>query len=200
MDDTRELKPIYIEDFEKNLSLKRQLSDCSWPYLLEDSFQVRHQIAAHFLKDLPQIVEIGGYLKNISSYLSQDQHYIGLDPLSPHVNEHNKKIYPVSYELLNTSVLKDTYGLACLGLDFPLYDDLLDIIEKSSIVVLEHSVTWMFSVSKTYQIKSCFTWDVIAQISIEIPNDTSGNNKREVFIAKPLKRHSKHFSILAKSL
>jgi len=54
-----------------------------WPHFNTKELLVRQRIAAHFAQDYPHIIEIGGYINNVSNYLDLNKHesVLIVDPL-----------------------------------------------------------------------------------------------------------------------
>jgi hypothetical protein len=115
---------------------------------------IRQVLAAHFLRDCPHIVEIGGHTSPITPYLThRPLSVLSIDPKTPpceatDLNGHpcrvrhiDKKFQEVEYDYLPY-----TYGLVLLGYSLkpfgrkqPLGELLFSLIDNASTVVVDYA-------------------------------------------------------------
>lgn len=93
-----------------------------WKYLYSKPFQIRYVIAAHYLKDCPSIIEIGGYKSPITDFLSHPfKQVVSVDPLIEPRREQRILHAKEDFRTFNfTPYTKDPYALVILGLDLPM--------------------------------------------------------------------------------
>lgn len=57
------------------------MTTSEWPYLQTEEARARYLLAAHYLRDCPVVVEIGGYLTPIQDFLGgATREILGIDP------------------------------------------------------------------------------------------------------------------------
>jgi hypothetical protein len=124
------------------------------PHLGGPAAAVRQVLAAHFVRDCPHVIEIGGHLRPLTPYLThRPQSVLVVDPkifafeaeeLNGHpcrVRHIDRKFQKVSYDYEPRS-----YGLVMLGYSLkphgsqePLGDVLFSLIDNARIVVVEYA-------------------------------------------------------------
>lgn len=99
-----------------------------WHYLATPAFQTRYVLAAHYLDDLDDIVEIGGYRTPITGFLRRPKRSVTvLDPRVAPLQQDQLLGQPCRVRHVPTLFQDfhdwpERYGLALLGLDFELYE------------------------------------------------------------------------------
>lgn len=111
-----------------------------WNYLSSSSFLVRQIIAAHYLKDLPIIIEIGGWKNPIRSFLTHPyEQTINIDPLIE--NREEEKIFDYQEDYRNFEFgpyIRKSYGLVCLGFELPCSLKLIHLCNKAEKLIIEY--------------------------------------------------------------
>ena len=92
-------------------------------YLLSEGARARYVLAAHYVRDQPQIVEIGGFKTPITAFLTRiPERVLVVDPLISEYHGHELHGEPCRIEHLATTFQRHTfdlepgaYGLVLLG-------------------------------------------------------------------------------------
>jgi hypothetical protein len=119
-----------------------------WEYLLTPAFQTRYVLAAHYVKDCPVVVEVGGWKNCIADYLDEHHTVVTIDPLAePRVNQASVNCIKKSLQDVDTSFLKaQDFGLVFLGFELVgersnvAMDKLVSMVNQARTVVLEYSI------------------------------------------------------------
>ena len=126
----------------------------SLPHLSGPAAAVRQVLAAHFVRECPHIVEIGGHIRPVTDYLThQPLSVLSVDPKTPayeaetlngrpcRVRHVPKKFQEVDYDYAPRS-----YGLVLLGYSLkpfgsrePLGQLLFSLIDNAKVVVIEYA-------------------------------------------------------------
>lgn len=126
----------------------------SLPHLSGPSAVIRQVLAAHFLRECPHVVEIGGHVRPVTPFLTHHPlSVLSVDPKTPdyssevlngqpcRVRHVARKFQDVTYDYAARS-----YGLALLGYSLkpfgarePLGDLLHGLIDNAKVVVIEHA-------------------------------------------------------------
>ena len=126
----------------------------SLPHLSGPAAAIRQVLAAHFLRECPHVLEIGGHLRPVTPYLQhRPLSVLSVDPKTPdysaetlnghpcHVRHVARKFQDVTYDYAPRS-----YGLVLLGYSLkpfgsrePLGDLLHGLFDNAKVVVLDHS-------------------------------------------------------------
>jgi methyltransferase family protein len=130
-----------------------------WKYLSAGCFQSRNVLAAHFLKDCPTVVEIGGWRNSIDRFLTgRHRAVLVVDPL---IRDHTRgelngapcrvRHIGARFQDLWWQIIRPgEYGLAMLGLDMEGLSDadtrvLWDLIDNAKTTVVEFPTSWAAS-------------------------------------------------------
>ena len=113
-----------------------------WEYLSTPPFLTRYVLAAHYLKDLPFVVEVGGYKNCVADFLPSSVRVVTADPLCERRSEGNLVAHRKRIEEVDWSFLKGRrYGVAALGLDLcdaaASTDVLVGLMAESEVSVVE---------------------------------------------------------------
>jgi hypothetical protein len=126
------------------------------PHLAGPAAAVRQVLAAHFVRDCPHVVEIGGHIRPVTPYLTHHpKSVLVVDPKADpyesdefngapcRVRHVARKFQELSYDYVPRS-----YGLVMLGYSLkpfgtrePLGDLLFSLIDGAKIVVIEYPPT-----------------------------------------------------------
>lgn len=117
-----------------------------WNYLYSDIFKIRYLIAAHYLRECPHVIEIGGYKTPIDQFLQHDyESVVVLDPLVEPKESGRIRHIACDYRDFDTTSLDGSaYGLAILGFDLPLSDQLYRLANgaRRTVVEFPEDPTW----------------------------------------------------------
>jgi hypothetical protein len=120
-----------------------------WKYLYSEPFKTRYVLAADFLKNCDEIIEIGGYKTPISDFV-ENKKIIVIDPIIEFKQEKDVTHLPILFQKWDRKVCTDNYGVLILGLDLlgmkeVDWQNLYDLIDKSKVTVLEFSIDYLES-------------------------------------------------------
>ena len=112
-----------------------------WKYLERPPFDTRQVIAAHWVKDIPLVVELGSYKTPIHNFLSATQRAILVDERCDAKTDYKtyviKSAYPAELPLSG----EDSYAVILLGLHLQMREDgwqkLYGLINNSKALVIE---------------------------------------------------------------
>ena len=138
--------------FEAKTSLTGEGEDL--PHLSGPAAAVRQVLAAHFLRDCPHVIEIGGHLRPVTAYLTHHpQSVLVVDPKTVPYDgdELNGKACRVrhvarKFQELSYDYTPRSYGLVILGFSLkpfgsrsPLGDLLFSLVDHAKLVIVEYS-------------------------------------------------------------
>lgn len=172
-------------------------------HLSGPSAAIRQVIAAHFLRDCPHIVEIGGYLTPITNYLThRPQSVLSVDPKTEayeadelnghpcHVRHVARKFQEITYDYAPRS-----YGLVLLGYSLkpfgsrePLGQLLFSLIDNAGVVIVEYPPALDRSTSQVPAIISRPTLTVHCSFELLLNDEkiaASPYAKRHFFVLHP---------------
>lgn len=90
----------------------------SWNYLLSEAFLVRHSMAAHYMRELPLVIEVGSYRHPITWFLPPEQRTVCIDPLiESQVGKRHSFIDRAVQDVQLSQFTDIEFGLVVLGLD-----------------------------------------------------------------------------------
>jgi hypothetical protein len=124
-----------------------------WRYLRSEAFSVRNVLAAHFVRDCPTVIEIGGWETPIDRYLTgAHDAVVVVDPLIRDATRdgHGGTVHHVRarFQDLEWHVSREReYGLVILGLDLEGLtaedeSELFGLIDGAKAVVIEFPTSW----------------------------------------------------------
>lgn len=157
-----------------------------WKYLYSDAFKIRYVVAAHFLRDCPLVVEIGGYKTPISGFLKPGIKSVVIDPKTdPYEDQFTKHIKD---HFQNVKLeLSEPYGVAILGIEIHLqpeqWESLYEFLRKSQKVVVEVPVEHPPSVNQFEQI----LLNTGLKIKVAVKMDLSDNDFGDLTDSAPPK-------------
>jgi hypothetical protein len=125
----------------------------SLPHLAGPAASVRQVLAAHFVRDCPHIVEIGGHIRPVTDFLThQPQSVLSVDPKTPayeaealHGHPCKVRHVPKKFQEVDYDYAPRSYGLVLLGYSLkpfgsrePLGQLLFSLIDNARVVVIEY--------------------------------------------------------------
>jgi hypothetical protein len=190
-----------LQVFEKWSALAG--TDKDLPHLAGPGAAIRQVLAAHFVRDCPHIVEIGGHIRPITPYLThRPLSVLSVDPktdpfeaeeLNGHpcrVRHVNRKFQDVAY-----SHEPGSYGLVLLGYSLkpagrcePLGEVLFRLIDKARTVVLEYSLNLERATSQVPHIVQRPGLSIACSLDFELHDrDCAGSPhaRRRFLVLKP---------------
>lgn len=130
-------------------------------YLTTEAAQTRCVIAAHFVRDCPHVVEIGGFKTPVSLYLAGGHESVTVfDPLMSDYEARSLNGRPcrvrhlsISFQDSEIDLERGSYGLVMLGCSLKHFSDepaehekqwrkLTGIVERAGVAVIEAAVDW----------------------------------------------------------
>lgn len=124
------------------------------PHLSGPSAVIRQVLAAHFLRDCAHVVEIGGHVRPITSYLTHTpSSVLSIDPKTPafeagQLNGHPCRVrhIPRKFQEIDYNYASGSYGLVLLGYSLkpfgrhePLGRLFYSLIDNARVVVVEYA-------------------------------------------------------------
>ena len=188
------LNPLQVRRIEEIRAGKK-----FWGYLDTDALRTRYVLAAHFVRECRQVIEIGGYRGNvITSFLrgrhdqvtvfSLDEEFEELERAelngAPCRVRHIRDYFQSHPEAAIPAIGR--LGVVVLGLELQgEMQPFLRLLKRSSVVVLESSADYQPSISTLEQILSAVPARTVCRIDL----DLSAN---ESLLADELKTNMNH--------
>ncbi len=123
------------------------------PHLSGPAASIRQVLAAHFVRECPHVVEIGGHIRPVTPYLThRPLSVLSVDPKTPdfeagELNGHTCQVRHVSrkFQEVEYDYAPRSYGLVLLGYSLkpfgsrePLGQLLFSLIDNAKVVVIEY--------------------------------------------------------------
>jgi hypothetical protein len=173
------------------------------PHLSGPAADVRQVLAAHFVRDCPHIVEIGGHRKPITGFLTHAPlSVLSVDPKTPdhraetlggrscRVRHVGAKFQDVAFELEPGSygLIMLGYSLKPLGARSALGEKLFGLIDRARIVVLDYAPALGRAADQVPSILSRPTLSILCQFDLELRDPAIAGSpyaSRRFFVLKP---------------
>lgn len=164
---------------------------------------VRHVLAAHFLRDCPHVVEIGGHIRPVTDFLTHHPlSVLSVDPKTPayeaemlngracRVRHVPKKFQEVdySYEPRSYGLVLLGYSLKSFGSREPLGQLLFSLIDKARVVVIEYAPQLERATSQVPSIVNRPTVQVHCSFELNLEDDAIAGSpyaKRRFYVLHP---------------
>ncbi len=134
-------------------------------------------IAAHYLKDCDNIIEIGGYKTPITDFLTHDYHQaVSIDPLIEPREE--KKILHAREDFRYFDFkpyITKPYGLVMLGMDLPFDFKLFTLAASAKRLVIELPLCHRPSQLQFELLEKNVSWHVDLQLKLDFSGNDLGN-------------------------
>lgn len=156
-----------------------------WTYLTSEAFQTRYVLAAHFVKDCANIIEVGGYKTPITTFLTgKHDSVLVLDPLTEPYEAHmlygrigSVSHIPIGFgeAVINIENLGN-YGLVMLGM--AIRDDhakLFDLVKRAAVVVIEFPPDFEPSAKLFHAIISTTGRKIALQLGLDMTGNDFGD-------------------------
>lgn len=186
-----------MQDFNLNQDVD------SLPHLSGPAAEIRQVVAAHFLRDCPHVLEIGGHLRPVTPYLThQPLSVLSIDPKTPpfEASELNGKPCNVrhascKFQELDYAYAPGSYGLIMLGLSLrpfgkhdPVGKLLFSLIANARLFIIEYPLALERSVIQAGQFLSQPGMEILCNFDFQL-NDAqiagSPYASRRFFVIKP---------------
>lgn len=173
-----------------------------WKYLTSKPFQTRFLIAAHFLKECKNIIEIGGYKMPITGFLTHDfEKALSIDPLIDPKEE--KRIVHAREDFRYFDFkpyLKKPYGLVLLGMDLPFDFKLFSLVASAKTVVIEFPPAHLPSRMQFELLEKNLKWHVDLKLHMDFSESNFGDlsdsypafPKRVLYVLEPILTEETH--------
>ncbi len=144
-----------------------------WDYLKSGAFKkARQERVAQMVQYCDTIIEIGGGQTPMSGFLPKDKKVIVIDPRIKRKEEENITHLSMGFEKWHEQPVSTNYAVIILGLRLQMPDGawqrLHDLIERSSMTVIEHSAQDKCAKKQFKDIKSSCTKDWASPEEFEI--------------------------------
>jgi hypothetical protein len=159
-----------------------------WRYLRSEAFSMRNVLAAHFVRDCPTVIEIGGWHTPIDRYLTgRHASVVVIDPFireaaRDELNGHPCHVRHVRsrFQDLTWSVREPDYGLVILGLDLEGLsgDDeqtLFELVRHARTTVIEFPTSWGRSREQYERLLAGSGADVLACTRLDLGGNDFGD-------------------------
>lgn len=146
----------------------------NWDYLLTEPFSGRNALAAYYVRDCAQIVEIGSYKNPITNFLYTSHDTIWcVDPLLKRSTKGSSVLFiKKPFQDVDFSPIQDGFGLVTLGLDIGIEhaDAFIALLQRSRVAVLESWQTWPPYVNMLRRILERTNKKVVTTIEFDFSN------------------------------
>lgn len=158
-----------------------------WKYLYSIPFQVRHIIAADYLKDHENIIEIGGYKTPISQFLKHNfKQVTSVDPLIEPCEKKGFLHAKQDYRLFDFGPFVETpYAFVILGMDLPFDFKLCCLFARACRVIIEFSPQHLPSQKIFEFLEANFKF----QVDLKLHLDFSENDFSDLTDSFPVRPH-----------
>ena len=160
-----------------------------WRYLRSTAFSVRNVLAAHFVRDCPTVVEIGGWHTPIDRFLTGPHaSVLVVDPFIGESTSDDLNGEPCTvrhirarFQDLRWRIVRPRdYGLAILGYDLEglsALDEnvLFDLIENARITVIEFPTSWESSREQYARVRARAHVDELMHTGLDLGGNDFGD-------------------------
>jgi hypothetical protein len=159
-----------------------------WGYLRSEAFSVRNVLAAHFVRDCPTVIEIGGWHTPIDRYLTGHQSsVVVVDPFIREATRDELNGRPccvrhvrARFQDLGWTVRAPDYGLVILGLDLEGLsgDDeqaLFELVRRARTTVIEFPTSWDPSREQYARLLAATSVDELVGARIDLAGNDFGD-------------------------
>jgi hypothetical protein len=148
-----------------------------WRYLTSKPFQIRFLIAAFFLKECENIIEIGGYKMPITDFLTHDFHQaVSIDPLIDPKEEPKVLHAKEDYRYFDFKpFLTKPYGLVLLGMDLPFDFKLFSLVASAKKVIIDFPQDHLPSQVQFESLEKNIDWKVDLKLKLDFSDSDFGN-------------------------
>jgi hypothetical protein len=150
-----------------------------WVYLYSKAFKSRSAVAAYYLKDCQEIIEIGGFKTPISDFVTGKIVSV-IDPLIPPKQEGGVTHYPVVWREWLKEPITSCYGVLILGfhLEGMCGEDwrrLYTMVNDSKITVIEFPRDFSPSADQVNELLQNTTKHITVKINLDFSGSDLGD-------------------------
>ncbi len=179
-------------------------------YLLCEGARSRYVIAAHFVRDCPVIVEIGGFKTPITAFLERiPERVLVVDPIiEPYQGAelHGKPCridhVRATYQAFEFDLTSGSYGLVCMGLSLKHFSaesksraeewrKLVELLDHSRTAVIECALEWPLGRECLEGLVAKSNSDVVMHADIDLrhsPGMATEHHLRRLVVLRPRRR------------
>lgn len=173
------------------------------PHLAAPILTARQALAAHFLRDCEHIVELGGYKKPITDFLTHHpKSVLSVDPKMAALERDELNGAPcrvrhlaVKFQQVDFDLEPGTYGLVILGYSLKPYgpqapdgDQLFALIDGAKRTVIDHVIDFERSDAQLPQLLGRGTLKEVHRIDMQYYDDDIGGQfpaNRRILVLEP---------------
>jgi hypothetical protein len=159
-----------------------------WRYLRAPAFAVRNVLAAHFVRDCPTVVELGGWQTPIDRFLTgRHASVLVVDPFireaaRDELHGHPCRVRHVRarFQDLRWDVRDGDYGLVLLGIELEgLSEDdereLFDLVRRARTTVVEFAASWDVSRRQCERLLASTGAEVATRVRLDLGGNDLGD-------------------------
>lgn len=176
-------------------------------YLLSEGARTRYVIAAHYLRDCPVVVEIGGFKTPVTGYLTDaPKRVLMVDPIVPEYHAQELHGSPCRIDHVRArfqeyafDLPEGEYGLVCLGLSLKHFgaDDVerarqwakwLDLVGGSRVAIIEFAVDWALGRELGHRTLAETRGELVVQMDMDLsesPGMDTVHARRRLIVLRP---------------
>lgn len=176
-------------------------------YLLSEGARARYVLAAHYVRDQEQVVEIGGFKTPITAFLTHvPERVLVVDPLVTefHGEELNGRPCRVdhvakTFQQYPFELDAGSYGLVLLGASMKYFsrdslqrqvewDKLVEIVRHSAVAVLEFALEWRLGRDNIDTIVREAEFETVMQADLDLrhsPGMDTIHHQRRMIVVRP---------------
>jgi hypothetical protein len=176
-------------------------------YLLSEGARARYVLAAHYVRNQRQVVEIGGFKTPITAFLTRvPEQVLVVDPLVQAYQADELYGNPCRVEHIATTFQEHpfhlhsgAYGLVLLGASMKHFsqdstlrqseaDKLVGLVSHAAVAVLEFALEWELGKDNITAILDNIGFEIILQMDIDLsqsPGMNTAHHRRRLMVLKP---------------
>lgn len=140
-----------------------------WEYLISYEYKSRHHIAEYYLNNLDFVIDVGVYKMTIGG--AYPYNVIPIDPLKTMFDSYHGTVAEWLHEHGDLLQNNTNFGVLALGLEIEGGDKefaaFKTLVDKSKILILEHSIEHEPSVNQVNEILSYTNKDIVVSMQLE---------------------------------
>jgi hypothetical protein len=159
-----------------------------WRYLRSEAFSLRQVLAAHFVRDCPTVVELGGWHTPIDRYLTgAHDSVVVVDPfihesVRTEATEPPRRVRHIRARFQDLSwrvVRPREYGLVLLGLELDLSDAdervLFQLVDEARVTVIEFPTSWEPSRRQYANLRANTHVEEVLRVALDLDGNDFGD-------------------------
>jgi len=149
-----------------------------WAYLWSEPFRLRNVLAAYFLRDCREIIDIGGYKSPISDFVDSGVKVTVIDPRAEQRREGNIEHLPIRFQDWE-GIPGPEYGLVILGMELCMgatdWDRVYRLVDGSKTTVIGIAAGHMPSVNQMLALQEHVSKPVKMSMQLDLTGNDFGN-------------------------